>query len=138
MRPVFIRPLLALALLSSAGVLQAQSSRDRGDSDAEWLDRCRNDGDSRRFSDDSRARACEVRNIPVRLSGRSIQIDGRQNGGIRVFGWDGDSVRVTARMQAQARTDAVAKDVLSRIRVQADGRSVRTDGPSNDGYDGWD
>jgi hypothetical protein len=134
MRLDFFRPLLALALLSSAGVLQAQSNRE--DSDAEWLDRCRNDGDNRRFNDDSRARACEVRTIPVRMSGRSISIDGRQNGGIRVFGWDRDSVHVTARMQAQDRTDAGARDLLSRIRVQADGRSVRTDGPSNDGHDG--
>jgi hypothetical protein len=137
MRPVFIRPLLVLALLSSAGVLQAQTYRDREESDAEWLDRCRRDGENR-YNDD-RARACEVRNIPVRLSGRAIQIDGRQNGGIRVFAWNGDSVRVTARMQAQDRSEARAKELLSRIRVQSDGRSVRTDGPSNEGYDnqGW-
>ncbi|HEV7990893.1 MAG TPA: DUF4097 family beta strand repeat-containing protein [Gemmatimonadaceae bacterium] len=135
MRRTRTLPCLALALLASASIAQAQSSRD--DNDADWLERCRNDNNSR-YNDD-RAHACEVRNVPVRLSGRSISIDGRQNGGIRVFGWNGDSVRVTARIQAEGRTDAEANALLKDIRVQADGHSVRSDGPSMEGYDnrGW-
>jgi len=127
-------PLLSLVLLFGASALQAQSRRE--ESDADWLDGCRRDG-NRGYDD--RARACEVRNVPVRLSGRSISVDGRQNGGVRVFGWNGDSVRVTARIQVQDRTDAGAKDLLKEIKVVADGRSVRADGPSMEGYDdrGW-
>jgi hypothetical protein len=122
----------AFALLLLPTTLSAQ---DR-ESDAEWLERCRRD-DSR-WSSDNRGRACEVRNIPVRPSGRALSIDGERNGGIRVFGWDGDSVRVTARMQAEGRSDSDARDRLARIRVVADGRSVRAEGPSMDGdYGGW-
>jgi hypothetical protein len=132
MRAIRTLPLLAIALLAGASVLQAQSNRD--DSDAEWLERCRNDGNSR-YTDSDRARACEVRNVPVKLSGRSISIDGQQNGGIRVFGWNGDSVKVTARIQVQARTDAVAKGLLPQIRVESTGSSVRASGPSMDRYD---
>jgi hypothetical protein len=134
MRLIRPLPLLALVLLSGASALQAQSRRE--ESDADWLDRCQND---RNRGYDDRARACEVRNVPVRLSGRSISVDGRQNGGIRVFGWNGDSVRVSARIQVQDRTDAGAKELLKEVKVVADGRGVRADGPSMEGYDdrGW-
>ena len=127
------RLLAASALLVTPALLVAQHS-DR-ESDAEWLEKCR---DGRMWGDSDRGRACEVRNVPVKLSGRSISIDGRQNGGVRVFGWDRDAVEVTARMQAQARTDAEARELLSRVRIVADGRGIRAEGPSTDhDYDGW-
>lgn len=132
MRPSPAHILAALALLLAPSVLAAQSDRE---SDAEWLDRCRSGRDG--WNDD-RGRACEVRNVPVRLSGRAISIDGGRNGGIRVWGWDGDSVRVTARMQAQSRSDAGAAALLKEIRVNADGRRVQAEGPSTRGDDeGW-
>ncbi|MEO8564600.1 MAG: DUF4097 family beta strand repeat-containing protein [bacterium] len=136
MRPIRNLVLVPLLLLAGASVSHAQSYRD--DNDADWLERCR-DGRDNRFSDDDRAHACEVRNVPLKLSGRSIAVDGRQNGGVRVVGWSGDSVRVTARLQAQGRTDAGAKALLARVRVVADGRSVRADGPSMEEHDhaGW-
>ena len=128
-----IRLAAAVAITLSPVTLSAQ---DR-ESDAEWLERCRRD-DSR-WSSDNRGRACEVRNVPVRLAGRALSVDGERNGGIRVFGWDGDSVRVTARMQAEGRSDSDARDRLSRIRVVADGRSVRAEGPSpvEGEHSGW-
>lgn len=125
---------LALALLVLPGSLLAQ--REDRETDAEWLDHCR---DQRSFSDsDRRGRACEVREVPVRLSGRSIAVDGERNGGIRVFGWDRNEVKVTARMQAQDRSDEDARQLLSRVKVVADGRGVRAEGPSMDGdWGGW-
>jgi hypothetical protein len=123
-----VRLSTALALLLSPSPLLAQQN-DR-ETDAEWLEKCREQ------RNDDRARACEVRNVPVRLAGRSIAVDGRQNGGVRVFGWDRDQVQVTARMQAQDRTDAGARELLSRVRIVADERGVRAEGPSTDRYDG--
>lgn len=93
-------------------------------SDAEWLENCRNN-----WSND-RGNACEVRDVPVRLSGRAIEIDGRQNGSIRVQGWDGDAVKVTARIQANAESDAEAQALLKDIRILSDGRRVSAEGPS--------
>lgn len=123
----------AFALLLAPALLRAQES-DR-ESDAEWLARCR---ENDTWGNDARGRACEVRSVPVRLAGRSIAVDGQRNGGVRVFGWDRDSVHVTARMQAQDRTDDEARELLSRIRIVADGRSVRAEGPSTGGeYEGW-
>lgn len=131
MRLVRLSTVFAL-LFSPAPLLAQQSDRE---SDAEWLEKCR---EGRSWGSDARGRACEVRNVPVRLSGRSIAIDGRQNGGVRVFGWDRDQVQVTARMQAQDRTDAEASELLSRIRIVADERGVRAEGPSADrDYGGW-
>ena len=128
-----VRLSTVFALVLSPTLLLAQ----RGDreSDAEWLEKCR---ENRSWGNDARGRACEVRNVTMRLSGRSIAIDGQQNGGITILGWDRDAVQVTARMQAQDRTDAGAREVLSRIRIVADGRGVRAEGPSMDGdYGGW-
>jgi len=128
-----VRLSTAFALLLSPTLLLAQQI-DR-ESDAEWLAKCRENSS---WGNDARGRACEVRNVPVRLSGRSITIDGQQNGGVRVFGWDRDQVQVTARMQAQDRTDAEARDLLSRIEIIADDRGVRANGPSMDrDYEGW-
>jgi hypothetical protein len=128
-----VRLSTAFALLLSPTLLLAQQI-DR-ESDAEWLEKCRENSS---WGNDARGRACEVRNVPVRLSGRSIAIDGQQNGGVRVFGWDRDQVQVTARMQARDRTDAEARELLSRIRIVADERGVRAEGPSADrDYEGW-
>jgi hypothetical protein len=123
-----------IALLVAPSLTYAQDSR--GDSDAEWLERCRQDGMNGR---NERAHACEVRDVPVKLRGRTITIDGRRNGGIRVFGEGNEAVRVTARVQAEGRTDAEAREMLSRIRISADDRTVRADGPDTDGDDdrGW-
>jgi hypothetical protein len=129
-----IRPaLLAVALLVVALPLHAQ--RNSFDDDATWLDNCRSGNWN---GGDDRGRACEVRQVPVRLSGRALEIDGRQNGSIRVRGWDGDSVRVTARLQANASSDDDARNLLKEVRVVADGRSVRAEGPSNwRNREGW-
>ena len=101
--------------------------------DAEWLDNCRNNwgGDQ--------AHACEIRDVPVRLSGRALEIDGRQNGSIRVQGWDGDQVKVTARLQANGESDADAQAQLKDIRITSDGRRISAEGPSEGrGYrSGW-
>lgn len=132
MRP-FVRSLIVTAaVLVSAMPLAAQ--RPSFDDDTQWLENCR----SGNWNDDDRGRACEVRPVPVRLAGRSLEIDGRQNGSIRVRGWDGDSVRVTARLQANARSDDDARNLLKEVRIVADGRSIRAEGPSSwRSREGW-
>ena len=131
MRPIVSLSLAASALLLLALPATAQRFRS-DDGDPTWLSNCR---DHDNGGDDHRGRACEVRAVPVHLAARSIEIDGRQNGSIHVTGWDGDSVRVTARLQAYARTDDVAKRLLGSLSVTTDGRGVRTEGPSMDDED---
>jgi hypothetical protein len=133
MRSTSRSALAAIVLLASALPLHAQ--RTSFDTDGDWLESCRSGNWNR---GDDRGRACEVRQVPLRLNGRAIEIDGRQNGSIRVRGWDGDSVRVTARLQANANSDQDAADMLKEVRIVADGRSIRADGPSNwRSHEGW-
>jgi hypothetical protein len=131
-----MRPLLAaaaLALLLPSGLARAQ--RGAFDSDAEWLEHCR---EQRWHDGDDRGRACEVRDVPVKLAGRSLAVSGAPNGSVRAVGRDGDAVKVTARIQADGRTDADARSRLAEIRIVADGRNVRAEGPPRDGRDdGW-
>jgi len=124
MRANLLASLIVLAVVSLARPAAAQRNNWDTD-DSRWLDECRNGWNG----NDDRGRACEVRNVPVRLSGRSIEIDGRENGGIHVDGWDGDSVRVTARIQANARDDAGARDLLKDVVIKTDGRSISSDSP---------
>ena len=129
-----LRPALAfLIVVATASTAHAQ--RNSTDNDADWMANCRSDGWD---GDDDRGRACDVRPVPMRLDGRSLQIDGRQNGSIRVRAWDGDSVRVTARLQANARSDDDARRLLADVRLIADGRGVRAEGPTGSRYrEGW-
>jgi hypothetical protein len=100
---------------------------------ARWVDRCENDWGG----DDERARHCEVRDTRLRLSGRTVDVDGRENGGVAIIGWAGDSVLLRAYVQAQAPTDAEAKEIASQIRVVADGGKVRAEGPATHGRRSW-
>ena len=124
MRSNHLTALVVIALASPALSLAAQRNN-RDSDDARWLDECRNgwNGNS------DRGRACEVRAVPLHLTRRALDIDGRENGGIHVDGWDGDSVRVTARIQANARDDAGARDLLRDVRIKTDGRSIVSESP---------
>jgi DUF4097 and DUF4098 domain-containing protein YvlB len=117
-----IRLLLPIALLVLSSPLAAQRSSEYDDS--RWLDDCRNGWNG----NDDRGRACEVRVVPFRPNGRALDIDGRENGSIRVVSWSGDSVRVTARIQANARSDGAAQDLLKDVRISSDGRRIQADG----------
>lgn len=116
-------PTLSLAtLLLAASTLAAQSSR-TSQSDAEWLEQCRNGRYGNR--EDT---ACEVRAVPVRRDVRSLSVDGSENGGVSVTGWDRDSVHVSARIQTFARTQAEAERLLREVRVETGG-TIRATGP---------
>jgi hypothetical protein len=120
-RPALLPSLLSLSLIAVATPAAAQRSSDYDDT--RWLENCRNG-----WNGDDRGRACEIRVVPVKLAGRALDIDGRDNGSIRVVSWAGDSVRVTARIQANARSDEAAQALIKDVRIAADGRRVYADG----------
>jgi len=121
MRSNACRGLVLLYALLGASTLVAQDS-----DDAKWLCRC-----EKNWDDDDGERYCEVRHSGFRPSGGTLNIDPEENGGVDVIGWDRDSVAITLRIQAQARSKADAKELASKISVVGSGNSVRVDGPES-------
>ena len=122
----FAALLATLALTLPVAPLHAQES------DAEWLDDCRNDHDWNR---DTRVRHCEIRQVGLKgaVRGGPLTVDPGMNGGVDVEGWDRDSVAVTARIQVNARSEDDAAAVAREIRIDASGRMIRAIGPEPTG-----
>jgi hypothetical protein len=115
----------ALLLAAVAAPLSAQER-----SAERWLEECR----SGRWGRD-REQFCDVREqtIPARSS---IRVDGRDNGGIEVIGWDRNEILVRSKIQAQAGTQAEAKEMADAIKIDV-GDEIRADGPSTRWRSSW-
>lgn len=81
---------------------------------------------------------CEIREQMLAMSGSPIAIDGRQNGGISVKGWDQNQVLVRARVQTGAPTAAEAADLARQIRIETTGAKIFASGPDNRKNYHWD
>lgn len=96
---------------------------------SEWLEECR------RGSRD-RAVHCEVRTTT--LTGlRALVVDAGPNGGAQVRGWDGDGIRVEARVRVQAPSDARARELASRVSVETSGGRIGAEGPASASRESW-
>ena len=123
-------PLAALLLLA-ASPLHAQRDR-RGMTDTtEWLDDCRSG--EHRWSDDDRARGCEVRRTAIAAPKGHVSIDAGENGGISVIGGDADSMIVVARIATTGDNPEQAIAIARQIRIEVTATSVRASGPSSRG-----
>jgi DUF4097 and DUF4098 domain-containing protein YvlB len=76
-----------------------------------------------------RARFCEMREQTIPSAGR-LEVDGRQNGGVSVKAWDGNSVLVRSQVTAQGENDGEARASVAQVIVHASGSQVSADGPS--------
>ena len=72
---------------------------------------------------------CEIREQTLALSGGTIAIDGRRNGGVSVKGWDQNHVLVRARVQTAAPTAEEAKALNGQISVETSGAKIHASGP---------
>jgi hypothetical protein len=86
---------------------------------------------------DTRARHCEVKEQTIAASG-TINVDGRQNGGISVKGWERNEVLVRYRIRTQAETQAEADNLASQVRVTTAGGQIRAEGPEQGRDFHWD
>jgi hypothetical protein len=130
------RGFLLMAVTALPGLAQRARFPDRGNPDRvieDWLDRCR-EGRDRGSSD--RERFCEVREKRLGAS-RTLDVDGRDNGGVSVHGWDRSEVLVLAKIQADGEDLTDAKDVASRIDIHTDDGRVRAEGPSTGRRQSW-
>lgn len=100
-------------------------------SSSEWLAKCEDHGDRRS------ERFCEVREETIPVPGGTLVVDGRQNGGVAVIGWERNQVRVVARIAANARTEERARAIAGEITVRTGGGRISTEGPETTGREWW-
>ena len=91
--------------------------------DDDWCDR---DG----WGNQDLERYCEVREITLPADRKNIDVDGMQNGGVSVEGWDRDEILVRARVTAGARTEDLARDLAEEVTIETD-RTIYADLPEN-------
>ena len=81
---------------------------------------------------------CEIRELTLAPNGGPISIDGRQNGGIAVKGWDQGQILVRSRVQAGAQTTAEAEALAKQVRIETSGSKIYAAGPENSKSQRWD
>jgi len=74
---------------------------------------------------------CEIREQTLAPSGGTIAIDGRQNGGVSVKGWDQNQVLVRARVQTAAPTEDEARALGGQIKIETSGAKIFASGPES-------
>lgn len=88
---------------------------------------CRDDN----WNNDKLVSHCEMREQTLAPTGGTIAIDGRQNGGVSVKGWDQNQVLVRARVQTNAPTAEEATQLAQQIRIETSGAKIHASGPEN-------
>src|SRR5215213_11590395 len=81
---------------------------------------------------------CEIREQTLAPSGGTIGIDGRQNGGVSVKGWDQNQILVRARVQTGAPNAAEAEALAKQIRIETSGAKIFASGPESRRNYHWD
>ena len=113
------RSLLIAALVTFTGVAAfAQRDKDRSLS-------CREDN----WYNNRLVGNCEIREQTLAPTGGTIAIDGRQNGGVSVKGWDQNQILVRARVQTGAPTAAEAQALGQQVRIETSGAKIFASGP---------
>lgn len=73
-------------------------------------------------------RYCEVREITLHADRDHLAVDGRQNGGIRVEGWNRNEILVRAKVTAHARTETTARNIAEDVAINTE-RTIYADVP---------
>lgn len=104
---------LVVSALATAGAQTDRASR--------FMENCgRNRNDYAQF--------CETREFTMPMS-RSLAVDGRENGGVTVHGWNRSDVRVLAMVQTNAETDADASAIAKNVAITTNAGSIGATGP---------
>jgi DUF4097 and DUF4098 domain-containing protein YvlB len=128
------RSVLVAALLATTGIAGLAQKTDKVKSKDGTLT-CRDDHN---WYNDRLVGNCEIREQTLALSGGTISIDGRQNGGVAVKGWDQNQVLVRARVQTGAPTEAEAAELARQIRIETGGAKIFASGPESRKDYHWD
>jgi len=127
------RTALLTALVATAGIAVLPQKTDKVKSKDGSLT-CRDDS---RWYNDRLVGKCEIREQTF-APGGAISIDGRQNGGVSVKGWDQNQVLVRARVQTGAPTEAEAAELAQQIKIETSGSKIFASGPESRQNYHWD
>jgi DUF4097 and DUF4098 domain-containing protein YvlB len=122
--------LLVLALVGCAVSIAAQDkSEKKTEKKSDGSLQCRDSGDyGRSFSH------CEIKEQPVPAGG-AITVDGRQNGGVSIKGWERNDILVRAKIDTRAATQAEADSLAQQVRIETVGLNIHAEGPdTHDNY----
>ena len=126
------RTVLIAALVTFTGVVALAQKDKVKDKDRSLT--CREDS----WYNDRLVSNCDIREQTLALSGGAIAIDGKQNGGISVKGWDQGQILVRARVQAAAPTAAEAQALGQQVRIETSGAKIFANGPDTRRDYHWD
>lgn len=79
------------------------------------------------FGGHHRAQVCDIRELNLAATG-ALTVDARENGGVRVTGWDRDEVLVRAEVRARGEDEDEARRIQSQVEIRTDG-TIRAAGP---------
>jgi DUF4097 and DUF4098 domain-containing protein YvlB len=86
---------------------------------------------------DRQSRFCEMREQTIAYGGR-LTVDGGNNGGVSIKGWDSPSVLVRSQVTSWAADDAAAHSIVSQIHVDWSAGQVKASGPEGmDRHQSW-
>jgi len=128
------RSVLVAALVATVGITGLAQKTDKVKTRKDGSLTCRDQN----WYNDRLVGNCEIREQTLALSGGPIAIDGRQNGGVSVKGWDQNQVLVRARVQTGAPTAADAEALSKEIRIETSGAKIFASGPDSRRDYHWD
>jgi DUF4097 and DUF4098 domain-containing protein YvlB len=106
-------------------IVTALSAFANNDEDKDKSMACRDDWHSDRLLSH-----CEIKEQTLPAAG-AISVDGRQNGGVSVKGWDRNEILARTRIQTAAPTQAEADALAQQITIQTAGAKIFASGPES-------
>jgi len=88
------------------------------------------------YGNDRLVSHCEVREETIQ-SGGSLSVDGKQNGGINIKGWDQNNILVRSKVQTGAPSTSEARELAAEISVRTGGGQVSAEGPTTNRDRQW-
>jgi hypothetical protein len=113
----------AIAIAAGALTMMPAAARAQERTAADWLARCRDQGD------DDREAHCEIRTAGMRAGGSTIAVEPGENGGAVVEGWDRDSIHIEARIRATAPSADRARELARGVRIDTGAGTIHAEGP---------
>lgn len=71
---------------------------------------------------------CEIKEQTLGATG-TVNVDGKQNGGVAIKGWERNEVLLRYRIQTQAPTQAEADQLAREVRVETNSVRIQAEGP---------